>query len=177
MRVRSRKPKKKTTKKPIKNKKISTPEMEVAIAKLIGFRGNIIVPNISWGFQGMYECDIFYVRKSGYAVEIEIKISKSDLLADFKKEHGHVDPKNRISEFYYAMPDYLLEQVKDLIPENAGIIECRKTPYGEIARAYVVRKAKRIKGCRKLTTEEQLRVAHLGTMRIWSLKEKLNKRK
>lgn len=158
-----------------KKNKISTAEMEVAIAKHIGFRRNIIVPNISWGFDGMHECDVFYVRKSGYAVEIEIKISKSDFLNDFKKEHGHVDSENRISEFYYAMPDYLLEIVEDMIPKNAGIIECRRT--GSIVRAYTKRKAKRIKNCRKLTIEEQLRILHLGTMRIWSLKNKLNNMK
>ena len=63
----------------VKTKLITTIEMEVAIAAYFGFRQNIIVPNISWGFMN-HEADMFIVRKSGYAIEIEIKRSKSDLL-------------------------------------------------------------------------------------------------
>jgi hypothetical protein len=158
-----------------RKKGITTQEMEVAIANHIGFRVCIIVPNLSWGFDGMHECDIFYIRKSGYAVEVEIKRTKSDLLADFKKGHKHIDKQNRIAEFYYALPEDLLDKVYDLIPKNAGIIKCYKLPYGRIVRASTVRKAKRIPNARKLTKEEQLRVAHLGSMRIWKLKDKLNK--
>lgn len=98
-------------------------EIEVAIAKYFGVRKNIIVPNISWGFL-THEADLFIVRKSGYAVEVEIKISRADLINDFKKKHTHNDKQNRISEFYYAMPKDLYLKCKDLIPENAGIITC-----------------------------------------------------
>ena len=83
---------------------------------------------------------------------------------------------NRIAEFYYGFPEYLLKDVKELIPKNAGIIVFYRYPYGKVVRARTIRKAKRIKGCRKLTLEEQLRIAHLGTMRAWGLKKKLNKR-
>lgn len=157
-----------------KLKPISTLEMEVGIANYFGVRQNIIVPNISWGFDGMHECDLFLIKRSGVAVEIEIKRTKPDFLADFKKPHGHVDKKNRITEFYYAMPDTLLEKVKELIPKDAGIIECGrfKSPPHNI-RVSIIRKPKRIKGARKLTDTEQLKIARLGTMRIWSLKNKL----
>lgn len=151
--------------------------MEIAIANLFGIRKNIIVPNISWGF-GMHECDVFLIKKSGVAVEIEIKRSKSDLLADFKKGHNHKDRQNRITEFYYAFPENLYESCKDLVPENAGIIVCyRYVDYKKENRvsATIKRQPKRIKGARKLTLEEQLRVAKLGTMRIWSLKQKIIK--
>ncbi len=151
--------------------------MEVAIAKLFGIRQNIIVPNISWGFR-MHECDLFIVKKSGIAVEVEIKRSKSDLLADFKKRHHHNDKQNRITELYYALPEELYEKCKEFIPEDAGIIMCyRYTNYRKETYIYatIKRKAKRIKGARKLNEEEQLRVARLGTMRIWSLKQKIIK--
>jgi hypothetical protein len=36
------------------------------------------------------------------------------------------------------------------------------------------REAKRKKGAKKLTTAEQLKIARLGTLRIWTLKNKLN---
>lgn len=149
--------------------------MELAIAKHFGFRNNIIVPNISWGF-GMHECDLFLIKKSGVAVEIEIKRSKSDFLADFKKGHNHKDGQNRITEFYYAFPENLYESCKDLVPENVGIIVCyRYVNYKNenCVSATIKRRPKRIKGARKLTLEEQLKVARLGTLRIWSLKEKI----
>jgi len=164
---------------PEKPKKITTIEIECEIAKYFGVRTNIIVPNISYGLSGMHECDIFIIKKSGFAVEVEIKISKSDLLADFKKEHNHIDRKNRIVEFYYAMPYELYEKVKDLIPEGAGIITCEweYSPYymkwSLVTRTQ--RAATRIKGARALTIEEQFKVAKLGTMRIFGLKEKIIK--
>lgn len=37
----------------------------------------------------IHECDILYITLNDYAVEYEIKVSKSDLLADAKKHHGH----------------------------------------------------------------------------------------
>jgi len=163
--------------KKVKAKQITTIEMEVAIAKYFGIRQHIIVPNISWGF-GLHECDMFIIKKSGVAAEVEIKRSKSDLLADFKKGHDHIDRQNRITEFYYAFPEDLYEKCKDLIPEDAGIITCyRWTDYKKQERigAHAKRQPKRIRGARKLTEKEQLKIASLGTMRIWTLKEKIIK--
>lgn len=168
------KAKPRTPKKP-SVKPITTIEMEEAISRLFGIRTNIIVPNISWGLPGMHECDVFIVKTSGYAVEVEIKRSKSDLLADFKKKHNHDD--ERIREFYYALPETLLEKCEELIPEHAGIISCNRSQWSNRNDVYasIKRKPKVRKGCRKLTQEEQFKVAKLGTMRIWSLKKKLIK--
>ena len=147
--------------------------MEVAIAEHFGVRKNIIVPNLSWGLSGMHECDLFIIKKSGFAKEIEIKRSKSDFLADLKKRHNHIDRHNRISEFYFAFPVDIYEKCSNLVPENAGVLVCKR--WGDIVTVSVEKSAKRIKGARKLTIEEQLKVASLGTMRIWSLKQKIIK--
>lgn len=154
---------------------ITTIEMEEAISRLYGIRKNIIVPNLSWGLSGMHECDVFIVKSSGYAVEVEIKRTKSDLLADFKKPHGHSD--NRIREFFYALPENLLKTCTELIPEHAGIISCYRSPWRTRNDVYAkeIRPATIRKTARKLTTEEQFKVAKLGTMRIWALKQKLVK--
>lgn len=152
--------------------------MEVAIAKMFGIRQHIIVPNLSWGFDGMHECDLFLIKKSGVGVEVEIKRTKSDFLADFKKRHEHKDRLNRITEFYYAFPENLVDKCMEQIPEHAGIITCeRYIDYKKQERvsAHIKRQPKRIKGARKLTEEEQLKIARLGCMRIWSLKEKIIK--
>lgn len=159
-----------------KVKPIKTIDIEVAIAKYYGVRKNIIVPNISWGFHWMHECDMFIVSKAGIATEVEIKISKSDLLKDFEKGHKHQDRAGRITYFYYAMPEILYEKCKDLIPKEAGILTCERGSW-EGASAYIreKRKPEKRKNTRKLTPEEQFKIAWLGTMRIFSLKEKIIK--
>lgn len=156
--------------------KVTTAEMEVAIAKYFGIRQHIIVPNISWGFFN-HECDLFLIRKSGYGFEVEIKRTKADMLADFKKKHGHRDRGNRIVQLYYAFPEELLSKVEDLVPEECGILTVKKyksVGYEYRARASMHRDAKRKKGAKRLTQQEQLQIARLGTLRIWTLKEKLN---
>lgn len=150
----------------------------MALAKHYGVRKNIIVPNISWGLL-THECDILVVRPSGIAIEIEIKISVADFKKDLTKRHHHKEGRNRISEFYYAMPKNIYEKVKDLINENAGILVCEKymhesyshQPYEEVF-IKTIRNAKKIPNARKLTEKEMLKVAHLGCMRIFNLKDK-----
>lgn len=155
-----------------KLKTASTIEMEIAISKYFGIRTHIIVPNLSYGLSGMHECDLFALRSSGYAIEIEIKRSKADLLRDFSKKHDHSD--ERICELYYAIPIELLDSCKDLIPIHCGIITCNYRKNGNLY-AECFRTAKRNKGSRSLTIEEQLKVARLGCLRIWNLKEKIIK--
>lgn len=159
--------------------KVTTPEMEVAIAKYFGIRQHIVVPNVSWGFFN-HECDLFLIRKSGYGFEVEIKRSKSDMMADFKKKHGHKDRANRIVQLYYAFPVELLPKVEELVPKDCGIITVENYSYdGKEYKQYarMHRDAKRKKGAKRLTQKEQLQIARLGTLRIWTLKEKLNKLK
>jgi hypothetical protein len=162
MTIRKRKP---------KIKPITTIEMEVAISNKFGVRENIIVPNISWGLSGMHECDIFIIKKTGYCVEVEIKRSKSDLLADFKKGHHHID--RRIKEFYYCFPESLMATCEELIPKTAGIIVCKR--HGDSVFASFHRDPTPRLGALKLSKEEQFKVARLGCMRIFSLKKKIIK--
>ena len=154
------------------NKLVSTSEMEVSIAKYFGIRTHIIVPNLSWGFF-KHECDLFFIRNSGYGFEVEIKRSVSDFRVDFKKKHGHIDKKNRIVQLYYAFPIELLPKVIEEVPPECGVITVERLNNGVCA-TRVVRDATRRKDARPLTEKEQLKVARLGVLRIWSLKDKLN---
>ncbi|RRD39321.1 DNA repair protein MmcB-related protein [Leptotrichia sp. OH3620_COT-345] len=67
-----------------------------------------------------HECDILAVSEAGYATEVEIKISISDLKADFKKEHNH--KSEVIKNFYYCVPENLLEKALPIIPLTCGIL-------------------------------------------------------
>ena len=55
---------------------LNTADMEIAIAEWVGTRTHLVVPNVSYGMY-VHECDLFVLSKSGYATEIEIKITVS----------------------------------------------------------------------------------------------------
>jgi hypothetical protein len=154
--------------------KITTAEIETRLAAYFDYRQNIIVPNISWGIN-IHECDLLIIRKSGYGIEVEIKISKSDLKADAKKSHNHNDIANRISELYFAIPDFLQDCI-DFIPDHAGILILSRNKYYHYYNFLEVkrlRKAKVNKNRNKFCDNEILKIAHLGTMRIWKLKQNI----
>lgn len=152
-------------------------EIEHAIAKWFDTRQHIIVPNISYGWDFKREFDIFAIKKTGYAVEVEIKRTKSDLKKDLLKEHQH--KTNKIKELYFAIPDECIDEWKEFIPERAGILGYYRTSFvykyqTENSVHVSCRKyPKANKEAKKLTIEEQLKIARLGCMRIWNLKKML----
>ncbi len=152
-------------------------EIEEAVARMFGVRQNMIVPNISWGL-GIHECDLLVVRPTGFAVEVEIKVSRSDLKKDAEKKHGHISDK--IKQLYFAVPEKLVDDAMQYAPVHAGIIAVsNKYPrdtFGWSAywnKATIVHPAVTNKLARPLTDSECAQVARLGCMRIWGLKEKL----
>jgi len=146
---------------PENSTKVTSLDIEIAVAKLFNPRINIIVPNITWGMGFKYELDMLIITPAGYGYEIEIKTSLSDFLLDIKKRHFH-DSK-RIKKFYYAMPDYLLEKCEKHISGDTGIISIKD---GE---ANIIRESK-IRNNFKFSTGDISNLTRLGTMRIWTLK-------
>lgn len=146
-------------------------EISMAIANWFGIRKFVSVPNISWGFFSDRECDLIVINKTGYAYEVEIKISKSDLIKDKEKWHHHSSA--RLQKLWFAIPKKL-EHCIDLIPEQAGIFLVLQSGY-----AKEIKKPIRNKTARKLTDIEQFQIARLGTIRMWrekSLVKELEKR-
>lgn len=61
-------------------------DIELSIFRLYDIRQHVIVPNISnQMFLVPFETDMLVLTQSGYATGFEIKVSKSDLLADLRK--------------------------------------------------------------------------------------------
>jgi len=145
----------------------TTLELEVRIAQHFNFVQNIIVPNVNWGLFH-HECDLTILTKSGYAYEIEIKVSKADLLKDKKKHHQHRDRK--IKYLYFAIPAKL-EKYSSEIPLHAGILVVDKEGHVHEARKPIANMPLYV-----FTPAEFFQLARLGTMRVWGLKEKLLKR-
>ena len=154
----------------LKFKKLTANHIELAVAHLYSWRENIIVPNVSWGLQGLgHEADMLIVNpQSLYTKEIEIKVSASDIMADLEKRHGH--HSDLIKELYFAVPEALAGHCG--IPQRAGIIAV-----SDDLKARVVRRPEINRQAKPLNRHQLNKVLHLGVMRIWSLKTKLTEEK
>jgi hypothetical protein len=143
-------------------------DIEVAVAHWADYRTNLVVPNVAWGMGLRYEADIIVLRKSGYGVEVEIKVSKSDLKRDEKKMHAHGGQNYHgpvwIRQTFFAVPPALKDLVKPefgvLVVDDAGIAsQYRDAPINTEAVP--------------LDVKGRLKLARLGCMRIWTLKKRL----
>lgn len=146
-------------------KKLNASDVEIQVARLFNYRANLIVPNVYWGLNLRHECDLLIVTPARYATEVEIKVTASDVRADKKKRHDHDSVK--IRRFFFAVPDYLAD-CPDL-PEDAGLIKVDSQ--GHFRQARIVRRPRFNKAARPLTEAEYNKLAQLGCMRIWDLKE------
>lgn len=139
----------------------TTDEMELALARYYEWKNLLAIPNIGYGLN-LHECDLLIVSKSGYATEIEIKVSKSDLKVDMHKQHGH--RSNRIKYLYFAVPEKLKDCIS-LIPERAGFMTVSNT--GQIS---IIKDAETNINVKKFTDEEISKFYKLGCIRIWHLR-------
>ena len=153
-------------------------DVELAVSRDFDIRQNIIVPNVYWGIRGLdYEADLVVLRPSGYAIEIEIKVTAADIRADLKKQHAH--GSKLFKELWFAAPAELSGH-RD-IPARAGIISiepCKSSswqPNGYVARR--IRVAQTNKSAVKWSEQRRLELCRLATMRVWSLKAHLARKK
>jgi len=167
------------------NNKISCLDIELAIMREFKFRQNLIVPNIT-NMMGLlpFETDMLVLTNSGYAYGFEIKTSKSDLRADFKKpQHTRFNEiKNgktgleryygKFKYFYYAVPEHLKECALEVIPDFCGLWVLKNHEYPIPSKFYQAREPKKLFD-RKWSDKEKYEVARLGTMRIYSLKSSI----
>ena len=160
-------------------------EIEIEIAtRYFSKRVDLIVPNITWGFHGFNECDLLVCTKSGYLIEVEIKISKADIIKDKEKRHEH--NRKYTKQLYFAIPEKLKVNA-DLVPEDAGIILVYEEEINSIEnpdyynnfnkyyqkRPSLFREAYINKNPMKVTIEDKYNLARLGTMRMWNHKKQL----
>ena len=147
---------------------MKTQEIELAVALHFGYRKNVIVPNVSWGMGLRYEADMVILRPSDYAIEVEIKISAGDIVADTRKAVQH--SSNLFRGLWFALPEKLANHLA--IPERAGILSVREHRGKPVV--VVTRKSKINKSALKWTSKQRCKLMELGLMRIWKLKKKLS---
>lgn len=172
---------------------MKTLQMELALMLYFDFRRNIIVTNVSDISQLVRtEADLLIVTKAGYATSIEIKVSKSDLIADKKKHYmKHIYNMHRedhpqfgilndhylnvyfkgIKEKYYAVPEELKDFALENIPDWCGLLTVSEKNNGILSVKYA-RFAKKLFP-EKWDDKKLFHLMHLGCMRIFTLKNKL----
>jgi hypothetical protein len=151
---------------------MKTNELEYAIAKYFNWGVNIIVSNVGIGM-GLHECDVLVMSKSGYLTEIELKVSKADLLKDKDKWHKHENKK--IKYLYFAVPIELKDIALTSIPTRAGLMVA--DIYRKKIRITIVKNPIPNSNPVKLGIEDKLKLLRLAHMRVWNLKYKLLKAK
>ena len=151
------------------------------------YRGNqqryeLIAPNVypCWKLK---EMDIMAIRKSGFVDEIEVKLSKPDFLADFKKtvnidvepyfgavktynvtfeeknKHECIEKGlNHCNYFSFLMPEELVEKCE--IPEYSGLYTFNDRWVKE------VKKPKKLHN-RKISIELKYQIARKLAFRFW----------
>jgi hypothetical protein len=126
------------------------------------WRQSVIVPNVSYGMNINYEIDLLVVSNSLYCHEIEIKVTKQDIKADFTKRIYH--NANFVKLFSYAVPEDL--KYCEYLPDDCGLIVVPNN----IKRPYLLCPPKINKQAKKLTIEQYLKLIKLCNCRMWSLR-------
>ena len=160
---------------------MTTSEMEKLIYWYFQDSSLVIVPKVSgnnWWFDSEtmlwknivnHECDMLIISKKCYLTEVEIKISLSDLKADFKKKHQHKD--ENIKNFYYAFPEEMKAKAVELIPEEAGILIAVKKHLNdgyEYREIKCYRKPKINKLAKPINDIVLSKIYRLGYLRYWN---------
>lgn len=163
------------------NKSLYEIELNIADSKDFDYTKKLVVFNV-FGTAGVlpiwHECDVLVCTKAGYLTEIEIKRSYADFLNDFKKEHDH---KSRyIKNFYYCVPSKIKDKVLEFLDNFENRKDWRASAgllvfYDDSRYIDTVRLPSTNNECLKLTTEQMLYLARLGSMRVMTLKRKIIK--
>jgi len=138
-----------------------------------------------------WESDLISVTKSKFVYEYEIKTTKGDFKADFKKKAKHEliatgtlensrfgngwrveDGLKRPNYFYYACPEYIIHTRE--VPEYAGLIYCYRS--GKNFDYTIKKRAPRLHN-EKITKKELTRIVISNYFKIWKLLKKYRQKK
>lgn len=153
----------------------------------------VLVPNCSWTG---HECDVLAVTKDLRVIDVEIKISRSDLKADAKKDkwwhrlswlRGEQRPPDvrrewppKVWKHYYAVPREIWDcsLLACLPSEASGVLLMTEQP-GRAAPvvASVFRRARPNKNPTTLSAEAVVDIARLANLRMWDAYAQLDARR
>jgi len=109
--------------KSVKEPVFSTDIIQKMICKMEVLRSNLPCENVKYLF-GDWEIDVLSLNKNDYLTEYEVKVSRSDFKADFKKKKWKWYEQRieaMISNyFYYTCPEGMI--LENELPDFAGLI-------------------------------------------------------
>jgi hypothetical protein len=146
----------------------------------------VVVPECYWTG---YECDLLGVADNLKIIDIEIKVSRSDLKADVDKDkwwhrlgssynaatRKYITPPPaprewppRVWKHYYAAPREVFEAdgMLDLLPSNSGVVALRRGHTGAIV-AESLRRARPNPDAKPITAQQAVDIARLASLRMW----------
>jgi hypothetical protein len=153
----------------------------------------VLVDNCNWTG---HECDVLAVTTDLRVIDVEVKISRSDLKADARKDKwwhypsytwGTPKPQpiakpwpNKVWKHYYAMPaDIWDDSLFDVLPSTkSGVLLMRwQGRDGRYPAAVCRRRATPNKDAYRLKPEEVMDIARLANLRMWDAYEREAKNK
>jgi len=156
-------------------------EVEIALYYWL-LRKNVpvIAPNV-YILQG--EQDMLAISKAGYASEFEIKMTRADYKADFKKttyvsgvqlKHDVLSGKIQPEEpwqapkyFWFVVPEGVVNEAD--IPPYAGLMYVHRSKFGTGVYITTVRKAPARKGVKPVPTKVYARISSSLSYRFFDL--------
>lgn len=121
----------------------STDAIQKKVCEMEVLRFNLPCENVKYLFSD-WEIDVLSMNKNDYLTEYEVKVSRSDFLADSKKRKWQFYEKrieNLISNyFYYVCPDGLISENE--IPDFAGLIYATNEGLKVIKKAKILHRKK-----------------------------------
>lgn len=146
----------------------------------------VMVPNCSWPGA---ECDLLVVTNSLRIIDVEVKISRSDLKADaakgkwyhdwdWSKDGPHYeiarrrkrDYPLRVWKHYYCLPDEIwTPDLIEHLPAVSGVLLLRQARRRDNhgLHVHVERIAKPRRDAERLSAEEAIDIARLASLRMW----------
>ncbi|MBM9615242.1 hypothetical protein JWJ90_13230 [Desulfobulbus rhabdoformis] len=149
---------------------MTSKDLQQTFYRFFNQRYEMVLPNVYMGNSGN-EMDLAALRKSGLLEEVEIKISKSDFIADFKKTNPRGQSKHELIQsgklacnyFSFLIPEVLASSCD--VPEYAGLYICKEWR----GRLIVIERQKpKILHKRKIETEVKYQLARKMVFRWWS---------
>lgn len=148
-------------------------------AQVLKRRCALVVPNC---YHTGFEADLLGLTSDGRLIDIEVKVSRADLRADYSKDkwwlhrswfqaapdfvgpHRAREWPRGIWKHYYALPrEVWTPELVASIPPASGVITLEADPY----RLRVERRAKPNRAARSCTLEEAMHLAALCSGRMW----------
>lgn len=162
----------------------------------------VLVDNCNWTG---HECDVLAVTTDLRIIDVEVKISRSDLKADAKKDKwwhrltyfdalqagltkrgepwdawAHKTARehpHKVWKHYYAMPaDIWKPELLDCLPSKAsGVLLVREQRGMETLAVECIRRSTPNKDATRLTPSQVMDIARLANLRMWEAYEQRNK--